>query len=299
MTAALAMLLLGSSTSGPSRPDWMWGVTVDNLDEPALIAESLRRLPSRPTIRLVFDESAGPEYYVEAAKHIKAVGTVVGEPIDSALTKKVSVQQYRDRMRWYMDVLKDQVDIWEIGNEINGDWGGPSTEVASKIQGAFDEARKRKLPTVLTLFYSDHYLGTEREMVTWSKKYLSSGVRSGVDYVLVSFYPHSATGTHPNWSTAFRRISQAFPRARVGFGELGLANADYTLNKDSLANEALMRRYYALPKNFAKRFVGGYFWWSYRQDAVPTERPLWRVLSEVIASVDQGRPARVNGTRRQ
>lgn len=286
MMAGLAIAVLTAlaahATPAGSTSGWMWGVTVDNLDEPAQIADSLRRLPVKPTTRIVFDESSGPAYYKEALAQIHPVGPILGEPIDSALTKKVSVDQYRDRMLWYMEELKGLVDIWEIGNEINGDWGGDSPTVAAKVTAAWQEAETRQVPSAITLFYSDHYLGTDREMNAWSKRYLPETVRKGVDYVLVSFYPHRARGVHPQWGFIFRELAKTFPNAKLGFGELGLANADFTLNKDVVANQELIRRYYRMPAPLPDRYIGGYFWWTFRQDAVPYRRKLWNTFAEVM-----------------
>jgi hypothetical protein len=277
MTALAAHTTPVGTTSG-----WMWGVTVDNLDEPALIADSLRRLPVKPTTRIVFDESAGPTYYKEALTQIRTAGPIMGEPIDSVLTKKVTVDQYRDRMKWYMEELKGLVDIWEIGNEVNGDWGGDSPSVAAKITAAWQEAEMRQVPSAITLFYSDHYKGTDRDMDAWSKKYLPESVRQGIDYVLVSFYPHQAKGAHPQWGFIFRELAKTFPNAKLGFGELGLANPDYTLNKDVVANRDLIRRYYRMAPPLKDRYIGGYFWWTFRQDAVPHQRKLWGTFAEVM-----------------
>jgi hypothetical protein len=210
------------------------------------------------------------------------VGTVLGEPIDSALTKKVSLQQYKDRMLWYMEELKGLVDVWEIGNEVNGDWGGESPAVAAKITAAWQEAKVRQLPTALTLFHSDHYKDTDRDMDAWSKKYLPASVRNGVDYVLVSFYPHKADGDHPQWGKIFAELAKTFPKAKLGFGELGLASADFTLNKDVVANERLIRRYYRMAPPIPERYIGGYFWWTFRQDAVPHSQKLWSTFAEVM-----------------
>jgi hypothetical protein len=281
MMLGLAMLAV-MTTDSLRDPAWMWGVTIDNLDDPALISDSLRRLPARPTTRLVFDQAYGPASYREAVAEVRKVGPVIGEPIDSVLTKKVSPQQYRDRMVWYMEELKGLVDIWEIGNEVNGDWGGESEDVAEKITRTWVEARQRRLPTALTLFYSDHYLGTDREMDAWSRKYLRESVRNGIDYVLVSFYPQRETGDHPDWKAIFSRLGETFPNAKLGFGELGLAKADYTLERDVVRNQSLIRRYYRMSPPIPKRFIGGYFWWTFRQDGVPAETPIWKEIAESI-----------------
>ncbi len=41
--------------------------------------------------------------------------------------------EYKNRVKEYMGVLGNNVDIWEIGNEINGEWLGSKQSVINKI----------------------------------------------------------------------------------------------------------------------------------------------------------------------
>lgn len=49
---------------------------------------------------------------------------VMGRLLDSSDVARTSTQAARDRARAYVEALGDAVDIWEIGNEINGEWLG-------------------------------------------------------------------------------------------------------------------------------------------------------------------------------
>lgn len=262
--------------------DWIWGVTVDDLDDTDAICESIAKLPRKVTVRTVFDGSAGPEYYRDAVQKLHANARIMGQPLDSVFTKNFSIPQYRDRMASYMDRLKGIVDIWEIGNEVNGDWSGPSPDVAAKVELSLAEAKKRKQTTALTLFYSDFYLQTDREMDAWSRKYLSTASRQSVDYVLVSFYPQRPWGKHPDWTAIFSKLARTFPKARLGFGEIGVANPDFTLNNDKRMAEMMVRRYYTMAPPIPSRYIGGYFWWSFRQDAVPYQKQMWNVFNVLL-----------------
>jgi hypothetical protein len=182
----------------------------------------------------------------------------------------------------FMDVLGNRVDIWEVGNEANGDWTDDSHRMGEKIAAALEEAKKRRRKAALCLFYSDYYLGTDREMATWAKDNLSPSVRKRLDYVLVSFYPASADGEHPDWKAQFAKLGQVFPKAKLGFGELGLRNADFTLSNDETQKAALIQRYYRMPSPLPGRYVGGYFWWTFRQDAATKESRLWKTFEEAI-----------------
>jgi hypothetical protein len=46
---------------------------------------------------------------------------------------------------------------------------------------------------------------------------------------------------------------------------------------------AYVSRYYGL-KIDEPRYIGGYFWWYFRQDMVPRTQPLWQTLNDAISS---------------
>jgi hypothetical protein len=173
------------------------------------------------------------------------------------------------------------VNIWEIGNEVNGDWTCPSMEMGEKLYGTYCQAQSMHLQTALTLFYSPYFIGTDREMVTWSLTYLSATVRNGVDYVLVSYYPTTIAGG-PHWPAIFKRLGAVFPNAKLGFGELGLANPDGTLSNNQAGKSALIRKMYDAGSFYPGRYIGGYFWWTFAEDAVPQGTGLWRTFYNVI-----------------
>ncbi|AIE87817.1 putative transmembrane protein [Fimbriimonas ginsengisoli Gsoil 348] len=258
-------------------------MTLDNAWDATPIVTAVTPFWKKVTTRVVFDPGVAPTDYLSTVKKIHLVANVLGEPVDSEPENtSLTVAQYRQRFSTYMTTLGKNVDIWEIGNEVNGEWTGPSATMAQKISGAFQEAKSRQIKTALTLFYSDDSLNTDREMVTWSRKYLSSTVLNGVDYVLVSFYPTTATGSHPNWTKIFTDLAALYPNAKLGFGELGLANEDGTLSTNAAAKKALIQRYYKLADPIKSRFVGGYFWWEFQEDAVPKYKPLWRTFFDLI-----------------
>jgi hypothetical protein len=45
----------------------------------------------------------------------------------------------------------------------------------------------------------------------------------------------------------------------------------------------LLTRYYTM-KIDQPNYVGGYFWWYYREDMVPWTEPLWNTLNAAIQS---------------
>lgn len=283
MPALLAAGLISTHLATFAAADDRWyGVTVDSVLEPDAVVSALESLPSRPVTRIVFDPGTKPSDYAPALARIHKISRVLGSPIDSAPPSgRLTIAGYRERVSEFMDGVGKYVDVWEIGNEVNGDWTGESVTMGAKIQAGFEEAKARHRPTALTLFYSDYYRGSDREMATWAMQYLSATVRNGVDYVLVSFYTDSPRGEHPDWAKQFAALGRVFPKAKLGFGELGLRKADFTLSDDEAGKAQLIRRYYTMPSPLPGRYIGGYFWWTFRQDAIPKTKPLWKVFESI------------------
>lgn len=252
----------------------LYGVTVTDISGLAAITESLSRLAKTPTVRIVFDENIAASYYRNAALAIARVAYVMGEVLDSAYVADVSVSQYLQRTSAYMDTLADTVDIWEIGNEINGEWLGATADVVAKMSGAYDLAKARGLATALTLYYNrDCWSDPAHEMFTWAAAHVPERMKQGLDYLLVSYYEDDCNGLQPDWPAVFARLASMFPKSRIGFGEVGTEvverKADY------------LRRYYGLRLS-EPRFVSGCFWWYFNTDMVPHTQPLWTTLNEAF-----------------
>lgn len=256
-------------------PGWIWGVTIDDVSALEDTVDSLRSLPVRATARVVFDAQEGPAHYTSAVKAIHRVSDVMGEILDSQAIGHIDVGAYRARARDYLEALGSDVDVWEIGNEVNGDWLGPTPEVVAKISAAYDEARARRVRTALTLHYEEGCgASIDHGMFRWADTNLPSAMRAGLDQVLVSYYEDDCAGRQPDWPAVFRRLAPMFPRAVLGFGECGTAHP--------AAKEAQLLRDYRIRID-EPRFVGGFFWWYFSEDMVPKTRPLWDVLRRVTS----------------
>ena len=101
------------------------------------IVESLSRLSRVPTTRIVFDEFVKASEYRPAVEAIHPVSYIMGEILDSFYMPQYSVSKFRARVQEYLNTLGDKVDIWEIGNEINGEWLG--SNVVEKMTSANEE----------------------------------------------------------------------------------------------------------------------------------------------------------------
>src|SRR5690606_24795448 len=104
--------------------DRIWGVTVADPYALDATVDALRSLPARPTARIVFDEGVPAATYADVVPAIHAVADVMGEILDSQFVADIGVDAYRARTREYVAALGPSVDIWEVGNEINGEWLG-------------------------------------------------------------------------------------------------------------------------------------------------------------------------------
>ncbi len=228
----------------------IFGLTIDSIDEHNVnqIIELLNEFKTpgnsnlRPTVRIVFDVGDDPEefnrqYEPEMIVRLKNEANVflVGEILDSfdvhwcvksALPIEESIKSYETRTRAYLKELGGLIDIWEIGNEVNGEWTGwiedPSENkavtaeemqkvrdtVARQSKAAHEIIRQFGKPTALTLYFNDDgdgqtsYSEELKREKTGSDKWVKFGVEHSmfkwietykdyfptVDYVLISYY---------------------------------------------------------------------------------------------------------------
>jgi len=108
----------------------------------------------------------------------------------------------------------------------------------------------------------------------------SEKLRTGVDYVLISWYPDQCQGENPNWTNVYNQLATIFPQARLGFGEIGTANPQ----NGSAYETNEINTYYPLAKNITlpAQYIGGYFWWYYAEEMVPATTALFSVLNNAI-----------------
>lgn len=265
-----------STASGRIVPTPLYGVTVDDISRLPDITQSLGSLSKKPTTRIVFDENVDPSYYRNAAVAINKVSYVMGEILDSFYVKTYSVQGYTDRTRQYLNELSDVVDIWEVGNEINGEWLGSNADVVAKMTNAYDLVKSQNKAAALTLYYNqDCWSKRSNEMFTWANANVPYSMKQGLDYVFISYYEEDCNGLKPDWPAVFQKLSVMFPRSKIGFGEVGTSSRT--------KKSEYLTRYYTMKIN-VPNYVGGHFWWYFRQDMVPKTKALWTTLNNAIAA---------------
>lgn len=271
---ALTVEMLHSPMALAKEEERIVGVTIDSVANVKYIVPALANLKQRPTARIVFDEFEPALSYLASTQKIHGVAGVLGGLLDSSSFEEYSLAAYQARTTEYLNTLGDNVDIWEIGNEVNGEWLGETKDVAAKVAAAFDLVRMAGKKTAITLYYNDGCWEDERhEMFSWTNEAIADRIKQDVDYALISYYEDDCAGPKPNWEQVFTKLGEMFPKAKLGFGEVG--------TKDVSRKENLIKFYYKLRINHP-RFVGGYFWWYFLNDMVPETKPLWKTLNDSL-----------------
>ena len=260
----------------------LYGVTVSNPwnQLPAIIT-SLKNLAKKPTTRIVFDEKVPASEYKNIVSQIHKVSGTMGELVDSSSMKQYSLAQYLSRTKQYLNTLKGNIDIWEIGNEINGEWLGSTSSVVAKMTGAYDLVKQQEGKAALTLYYNQGCYGkADHELFAWAKKNIPPRMKQGLDYVFISYYEDDCNNLEPDWPAVFNKLGALFPNSKIGFGECGTINKNF--------KEAYIYNYYTMQITHPRYVLGG-FWWYFDAsqsggpgDMVPWKNHLWSVLNAAI-----------------
>ena len=266
-------------------PAPIWGVTLDHVTGLKPMLSSLAALPEPPTARVYFDVHEPAGYYAAPVAKIAGVANVMGELLDSSDERAVTPAEMRTRTESYVQALGGDVAIWEIGNEVNGNWTGNPAEVAEKLDSAYEVVTSAGGRTALTLYENDfgpEHCGDgegEPTPLQFARRYVPAPVAEGLDYVLLSYYPTQCGGVEPSAVTIAAELQElhaVFPNAQLGFGEVGLPRP---ANKRSLAQaRQIMQWAYSLNPQLPY-YAGGYFWWYGAQDALRRRAPLGGALA--------------------
>jgi hypothetical protein len=286
ITAALAACAFLPAATGhasaASQP--LLGVTIDRISQLRSMASALAALPHRATTRVYFDVHEPAGYYASAVASLHGASAIMGEPLDSSDETSISTAALRARVQEYLAALAGSVDIWEIGNEVNGNWTGEYAVVAEKLTAAFDAVSAAGGRTALTLYannFGPENCGDGSGELTpaqFSERYVPARVAAGLGYVLLSYYPSQCRGREPSSAevkSSLEALHAIYPHAALGFGEVGLpARAK---RSSRAAAEQIMRWAYSLAPGLPY-YIGGYFWWYGAEDALRARAPLAAAL---------------------
>lgn len=314
------------SDPAPGAPQYMFGVTTEALisrapvnsyevydpeawrraeeyynEKPGTTKEQINALKAfakRPVTRVVFDRAESAiSYKTELAKLAK-VSDVMGCLLDSsAMTEIDNLSLVESRALEYTATLGDLVSIWEIGNEINGEWldpkGSKELKAFAKSEVMYKVAKATGKPTAMT-FYFGRELEPPFELFSWIEKFIPQdhSMRKDLDYVLVSYY-ENLDGNGPlserDMDPMFEKLQTIFPNAKLGFGEFGWGEISenkpnsHAIPKSNAARASLIKRFYGyMPPASIKNYIGGGFYWHFHETMAPRTKPDWAVLNGIM-----------------
>lgn len=288
-----------STVSGRAIPATLYGVTSEYVTSLASIQDSLNRHSKHATIRIVFQDGTTSSYYSTAVSSLRTVSYIMGQIYDSTALQATSVSQCQTRTRDFLTRFGTDVDIYEIGNELNGGWVGSSqAEIDAKVTAIYNVIKQEysslNIRTAITLNYwpnHDYYAYAWEDTETYAQN-MPLAIRNGVDFLFLSFYETAGNPvykpTNQDFANILTKMATYFPNAKIGIGEIGAQGATDGVPDPTLAEkQRIANRYYGMHNGVkillganSSRYVGGYFWWYYYQDCVPYNKSesLWPTL---------------------
>jgi hypothetical protein len=119
-------------------PEPIYGVTSEGVSSVSALSEALERHGRDVTVRIVFQEGTNPKDYTTRVNTVRQHAYVMGEILDSTGLAGMTTQAYRARAKVFVEQFGDSIDIWEIGNELNGEWVGTPTTINAKVLAAYE-----------------------------------------------------------------------------------------------------------------------------------------------------------------
>src|SRR6266853_476200 len=131
-------------TAPPPSTSWLWGVTTDDSTvQTASQVSAVAAFSKRVAIRAVFDPPVGGSPaatdYLSSEQALSAQDDVMGLPVDSSAMSQFTTAAISARIAEYLAALGPYVRVWEIGNEVNGNWLGQ--DVITKVETMYDAAK--------------------------------------------------------------------------------------------------------------------------------------------------------------
>jgi|GEM_PF-2223395 len=225
-------------------PQIIYGITIEDTDEPDKIIETIRRIreatQSRIAVRIVID----PEHDLNDERYKARIEAVKGEGVtimalladshdlhkfrSNSDFKPTDVSRYRSRIHKALTTLGSSIDVWEIGNEINGEWSGWKEKadqnatqdwekanagkreksrqwVYNQVKAAYDVLQPANKCMAVTFYYNDDQEGhacwpkpnelsdgAKYEMLAWiSEHFMDKEMRDHIKYVFISYYENT------------------------------------------------------------------------------------------------------------
>jgi hypothetical protein len=263
-----------SATPRDLPPGPLYGVTIDDIANISSVVSAAETLPHTSTTRVYLDPTEPASYYKSALQELAPHSYVMGEILDSSNMKSMTVSAEQTRVSSLLSTLGSTVDVWEVGNEVNGNWTGSYSTGAQTLVNTYNQVAADGGRSALTLYensWAPDKCGDGTSELTpqqYSSQYVPASVRDGIDYVLLSWYPTQCSGLSGNVPVStiaaeVQGLHTLYPNALIGFGELGLPNQ--TNSSTEAEAESIMAYYYGIAVS-EPYYIGGYFWWYWDED---------------------------------
>ena len=293
-----------SARQGDATADVMRGVTLDGVDDVDAATRAIDALPFTATVRLVTDPGRGPGDYEAAITALSSRARLVVQLVDSTDMAGLTTDRARQRARAFVERYASQVEVWEVGNEVNGAWTGTGPEeINEKVLAMAEQVRAAGEPAAITL---NLWSRPDCHEAEWEDEsaYLATvpaPLAGAIDYAFLSAYETACDPVQrpsaAEVGDALEALGAAFPRARLGIGEIGAQRGEDGDGGRGIPEPtrdekiAVARRWISmngqLAQRFGDRYVGGWFWWYFRQDVVeaPPGESMGGELAELLGSL--------------
>ncbi|MBV9284522.1 MAG: hypothetical protein JO176_07890 [Acidimicrobiia bacterium] len=289
------------------------GVTIDDVSTISDVVAGAEAFGHFPTTRVVLDYGGTSNTeYADAVRQLAPHSYVMAELLDSSDMPQAQddPSAEHNRIAGYLSDLGRYVDIWEVGNEVNGDWtcaANPCDSAGYKAGAdmtvaAYQQVSAAGYPAALTLYYNPGCPSDpgEPDPITYTNTFFTSPtatqMRSGLRYVLLSYYETQCDNQRPSAGALagyLQQLHSLYPNAQVGFGEVGLPNEigkcgpgcyDARRYPSATAQAESIIKYYCGLDPGLSYYAGGCFWWYYAEDALPYRgNAIWQAINAAFA----------------
>jgi hypothetical protein len=247
-------------------------------------------------VRFVFSNNKDTSYWADAVNYAHNRGLkILGQPIDSSADAAMTKSQYVALFKEFVNAFAAQVDFWEIGNEVSGEW--LSQDIDQRIAECASWAKHSKgVATELCVFWQistyDYGKQPGHDLFSWISDKIPAAVKEDIDVLTLSVYPEMAPFGGYAMDLAMQRLRAEFPTQKLALGELGYwINGQrhyWNYSQSDPMGEAKHRvaeTYYNGVFDFNKS-VGFVGWWCYSQSSTGYD---WdATMNSIIHSLKSG-----------
>lgn len=280
--------------SAPQAP--LRGITITSIKDIDQTLSVIRSSEKKLTVRVVIRPNVSMDEYKQAIETLRPHAYIMVEILDANNWAPASAESLSNLTEEAIQAFGDKVDIWEVGNELNGSWLGASPqEINQKVEATYDVVKRHGGRTAITLNYWSHRGCYEK---SWEN--LDSYVGTmpeklhQVDYMFLSVYEFSCNPAQQPSSSdlaeTLKSLGKTFPSAKLGIGEIAANGPDDEKAESDLATKKrIAKRYYGMHNELTEavgsRYVGGYFWWYFYEDAVTRDTHMWPTLKNLLNKI--------------